>query len=439
MHCSEYPKLVTVVCGAVYDIIVDLRKHSPTFRRWFAVVVSCENRRQLFIPANCGHGFLCLEDCKMLYLQGGCFNPSCEMDVSPFDPVLKIHWPILEGVPNYVMSEKDAKAPNLADIHGFQQVLKGADKSLRRILIIGASGQVGGALVEAFGEQHVIGTYSSAYSPGMLKFDLQDAAREPKLARDLLMSCRPEVVCICAGRTWVDGCENEGNIPHLVNTAGPREVVRAAKAVGATCVYFSTDYVFSGDEEGKLYKESMACSPVNVYGSTKLAGEKAVLDEDPTSLVIRTTGVFGPEKQGKNFVYQLCSAIAENRDMFCACDSFGCPTYNRDLAAVTMALLEARAAGIYHCVGPDIYDRYSFAKVIATSFGLDDKFIKAIDSQALFQNTVERLGFAACRGKHLALSTKKMQDAVPVACHPKSITAALEHWKDNPRGAACKF
>ena len=57
LHCSEYPKLVTVVHGAVYDVIVDLRKHSSTFRRWCAVVVGCENQRQLFIPAGCGHGF----------------------------------------------------------------------------------------------------------------------------------------------------------------------------------------------------------------------------------------------------------------------------------------------------------------------------------------------------------------------------------------------
>jgi dTDP-4-dehydrorhamnose reductase len=178
---------------------------------------------------------------------------------------------------------------------------------------------------------------------------------------------------------------------------------------------------------------------VNVYGSTKLAGERAVLEDDPTTLVIHTTGVFGPEKQGKNFVYQLCNAFAEKKDMDCARDSFGSPTYNRDLAVMTVSLLEARATGIYHGVGPETLDRHSFAMLIADTFGLDSKFVKSFNSQALNQNTVDRLGFAARRGKHLGLSNQKVKDALPISCHHRSITEALQHWKDNPRGAECKF
>jgi hypothetical protein len=84
----------------------------------------------------------------MLYLQGGCFDPPRELDVSPFDLTLNIHWPVLEGVSKYFMSDKDVKAPNLVYIQNFKQVLKGFDKPLRRILIFGASGQVGGALIK---------------------------------------------------------------------------------------------------------------------------------------------------------------------------------------------------------------------------------------------------------------------------------------------------
>jgi dTDP-4-dehydrorhamnose reductase len=178
---------------------------------------------------------------------------------------------------------------------------------------------------------------------------------------------------------------------------------------------------------------------VNVYGSTKLAGERAVLEDDPTTLVIHTTGVFGPEKQGKNFVYQLCNAFAEKKDMDCARDSFGSPTYNRDLAVMTVSLLEARATGIYHGVGPETLDRHSFAMLIADTFGLDSKFVKSFNSQALNQNTVDRLGFAARRGKHLGLSNQKVKDALLISCHHRSITAALQHWKDSPRGVECKF
>jgi len=237
----------------------------------------------------------------------------------------------------------------------------------------------------------------------------------------------------------VDGCENEGDIPHLVNAAGPQQVVRAAKAAGARSVYFSTDYVFPGDKENHVYDEESQCNPINVYGSSKLAGEKAVMKEDPDVLVLRTSGVFGPENQGKNFVYQLCNALAEQRDMQCANDSFGSPTYNRDLAKMTVDLLASRATGVYHCVGPDTLDRYSFAVLIATTFGLDVQYIKAVDSQSLYQTTMDKLGYAACRGKHMGLSIVKLKQCLPEVSHPRDLVAALNHWKENPRGAKCNF
>lgn len=436
IHCSPYSKLITVIEGSVHDVIVDLREDSPTFLKWCAIVVSSENQRQIFIPAGCGHGFLCLEDCKMLYVQGGCFDPPRELDLSPFDPTMNIIWPVIDGVSEYTMSAKDMQAPNLLNMTKFQ-LLPICQVPLRRILIIGASGQVGGALMEAFGHQNVIGTYSKVHVPGMIQFDLQDAARDPKVAEDLITLCQPEVVCICAGRTWVDGCENEGEIPTLVNAVGPREVARAAKVAGARSVYFSTDYVFSGDESDKVYDETDPCDPQNIYGSSKLAGEQAILTEDPDALIIRTTGVFGPEQQGKNFVYQLCNAIAQKRDIQCAVDSFGSPTYNRDLAALTVDLLEARVSGIYHCVGPETIDRYSFAVLVAQTFGLDASCIKRTDSESLYHHTLSRLGFAARRGKHLGLSIKKVTEKLGRG--PRDLASALTHWKENQRGALCTF
>ena len=182
----------------------------------------------------------------------------------------------------------------------------------------------------------------------MVHFDLEAAAKDSQYTQHLITMCRPEVVFICAGRTWVDGCENEGDIPFFVNRDAPRMIARFTKACGGRTVFFSTDYVFDGERKGHFYTETDAARPVNAYGSSKLAGELAVLEEDPNALVIRTSGVFGPELQGKNFVYQLGRNLLQGKKMQCATDAYGCPTYSRDLAALTIGLLGAGVSGTFH-------------------------------------------------------------------------------------------
>ncbi len=255
IHCSSYSKHVSVLHGTIYDVVVDLRVNSPTFRRWCAAILSCENRKQLHVPAGCGHAFVCLEDADVLYLQGGCFDPT-EIAVTPFDRLLGIYWPTLTDIPSYIISDKDNNSPALIDRKIFADVLKTCVSPPKRILIIGASGQVGGALVEAFGMENVIGTYNSTPCEGMVPFDLESATKDPRKVEDLFTMCRPEIVCICAGRTWVDRCEVEGRLPYIVNCEGPRLLVRAAKAYGARSVYYSTDYIFDGHRAGKVYDEN---------------------------------------------------------------------------------------------------------------------------------------------------------------------------------------
>ena len=439
IHRSLYAKMVTVVNGAIYDVVVDLRHDSPTFRRWCAVILSSHNMRQLHIPAGCGHAFLCLEDADVLYLQSGCFHPPNEIDVNVFDNVLDIHWPELRDVKEYIMSEKDKNAPGILDVRLFKEILPRTISPLDRVLVVGASGQVGGALLEAFGPENVVGTYSTTPCPGMVHFDLKAAATDPQVVDDLMTMCRPRVVCICAGRTWVDGCENEGDLPKLVNCDGPAAVARAAKKIGAKTVYYSTDYIFDGREPHQLYREEDEALPLNVYGLSKLQGEKSVLAEDSTCLVLRTTGVFGPEKHGKNFVYQLCNAICDKREIKCPIDSFGSPTYSRDLARMTVGLLGIGAVGVFHCVGPETLNRHEFALKIANSFNLDSTWVKSTSLEELCESTKQRLGFSASRGKHLGLSIEKTLSHLPKQFHPRPVEEALQHWKANPRGADCKF
>ena len=183
-----------------YDVIADFREESPTFGRWCGVMLSESNCKQVFVPARCGHGFFTLEDdtCA-LYLQEGCFDPSKEADTHPHDPLFGVAWPVPEGVAP-LMSAKDTAAPPLAvrRPHLTGRAPRG------RVLVIGASGQVGGALLEAFGPKNCVGTYSNTLLTEVLDMGGGD---EPGARRradgDGVLDGR-----ICAGFTLY-GCESQ--------------------------------------------------------------------------------------------------------------------------------------------------------------------------------------------------------------------------------------
>jgi dTDP-4-dehydrorhamnose 3,5-epimerase len=107
-------KLVQVLGGAAFDVVVDVRRESPTFMRWHAVNLRANEHTQLFIPAGCLHGFLALEDDTLLsYKQTAEYDPSAEFAVAWNDPDLSIAWPLGGGAP--ILSGKDAANPTLRD------------------------------------------------------------------------------------------------------------------------------------------------------------------------------------------------------------------------------------------------------------------------------------------------------------------------------------
>ena len=95
--------------------------------------------------------------------------------------------------------------------------------------------------------------------------------------------------------------------------------------------------------------------------------------------------------------------------MQCATDAYGCPTYSRDLAAITVGLLGAGVSGIFHAVGNLCLSRYEFATRIATCWGLDTSCLEGKESREIYLESMQKLGFAATRGKYFGLSTSKLQ------------------------------
>jgi dTDP-4-dehydrorhamnose reductase len=251
-----------------------------------------------------------------------------------------------------------------------------------RAAVIGGSGQIGGWLLRALaGRGHAaVGTYATVSYPGLEPLDAADLDGSAAWVR----AQRPDVVFYPAGFTWVDGCESDPGRAYAANLEQPLNLARAAASVGAHFVYFSTDYVFDG--ANGPYGEESATSPLSVYGRAKRDAEDALSSELRTGqLTVRTSWVFGPERQGKNFAYQLVRTLGAGKPLVCPSDQASSPSYGPDVALNTVLLAEERQSGLIHVVGPEVVDRVAFARAIAEAFGLDAGLIQGKPTAELGQ------------------------------------------------------
>ena len=253
--------------------------------------------------------------------------------------------------------------------------------------MIGASGQVGAALtreLEARGHR-VVGTHARVPQPGTLPLDVADAAATARLIDESAAEC---VFCP-AGLTHVDYCEDHPDDAFRVNRDAPAAAARVAEKRGAAFVYYSTDYVFDG--RGGPYTEDDPVRPLSVYGESKLAGERAVAAENARTLVIRTTVVYGPEPQGKNFVYQLTRRLRAGERMRVPSDQISSPTYNADIAHASVELVTRGLTGVFNVAGSTVLDRHAFARLACEIFGLDAGLIDPIATSELNQRAARPL------------------------------------------------
>lgn len=327
---------------------------------------------------------------------------------------------------------------------------------MRDCLIIGCTGQVGGALVEALGADRVFGTSRTGEAPPALgaqggdsagrgaaprrlesadpcapsashtvaRLDLEELAKNPELAEPLFAEPRTWVF-IAAGWTWVDGCEDDPDKARRVNRDAPAVLAAMARASGAQTVYYSTEYVFDG--MGGPYDEDDEPSPLGVYAESKLEGEQAVLGEDPDALILRTTVVYGPESKGKNFAYRLATTLKAGELIQVPSDQISSPTYNRDLAAATIGLLEQKAKGVWNVTGAEVIDRLELSRRIAEALDLDPSLIEGIDTASLNQK--------ARRPLQAGMNVDKLRAALPdLKLH--TVEEAVADWLANPRGKA---
>lgn len=233
-----------------------------------------------------------------------------------------------------------------------------------RAVVIGGSGQIGSWLLRVLEERghEAVGTYATVPFEGLVPLDASHLAESVRWLR----AQAPDVVFYPAGFTWVDGCERDPDQAWSVNMEQPLNFARAAAEMGAQFVGFSTDYVFDG--AAGPYSESDVPRPLSVYGRGKLELEQALGD---TCLMIRTTWAYGPERQGKNFAYQVVRYARETGQATCPLDQFSTPSYSPDVARATVLLAERGVTGIIHVAGPEFMGRLEFGKALAKALGLD--------------------------------------------------------------------
>ena len=250
-----------------------------------------------------------------------------------------------------------------------------------RALVIGASGQVGAALLHALRSRghEARGTHARHAVPGLDHLDFTDHAA---VARAVTQA-RPDWIFCPAGLSFVDYCEEHPDQAMAANRDGPAAAARAAEKAGAGFVYYSTDYVFDG--KGGPFGEDDAPRPLCVYGRSKHEGEQAVLAACRRAVVIRPSVVYGPERQQKNCVNQLRRASRAGEGFRLAVDQKASPSYTPDVAAASVELAEGDLLGIWHIAGPEVVDRYDFALRICREFGLDTSRLTSITTAALAQ------------------------------------------------------
>jgi dTDP-4-dehydrorhamnose reductase len=229
------------------------------------------------------------------------------------------------------------------------------------ILITGATGMLGTALGELCAEHGLTRLLLAEADLDITDTAAVDAAMEEFAAEGGRLVVNP------AAYTDVERAEAEEDRAFAVNERGAANVAAAAARRGLELIHVSTDFVFDG-AKARPYTEADEPRPLNAYGRSKLAGERAVFAAHPHALVVRTAWTFGPG--GPNFPTKIAALARERPELEVVADEFGSPTAAADLAEGLLELSRTGAQGLFHLAGAGSCSRYELAQEVLATLGL---------------------------------------------------------------------
>jgi dTDP-4-dehydrorhamnose reductase len=229
-----------------------------------------------------------------------------------------------------------------------------------RWLVAGGAGQVGQALSAALGSNAVVADRDV--------LDITDVAS----IETALESYAPDVIINVAAWTDVDGAETHEQEAFALNASAAGLLARKARERGAKFAHLSTDYVFDGDSD-RPYRTDDVPRPLSVYGASKLAGERAVLEAHPSALVVRSSWIFSAT--GRNFVTTMSSRADQGLTSGVVDDQYGRPTFAADLAKVLIQLAKADIRGLVHWTNAGTASWYDLARAVYRAVGADPAMV----------------------------------------------------------------
>jgi len=257
-----------------------------------------------------------------------------------------------------------------------------------RILLTGRQGQVGWELERA------LAPLGELVATERASLELADA----DAIRRVVRQAKPDLIVNAAAYTAVDRAESEPELAMRINGAAPGILAEEAKRLGALLLHYSTDYVFDG-AKGAPYLESDAPNPLNHYGRSKLAGERAIVASGARHLILRTSWVYG--LRGKNFLLTILARARSGAPLRVVDDQHGTPNWCREIAAATAQIVarHADAQGVYHMSAAGETTWHGFACAILQEAGI------GTDVQSV---TTAEFSAAVARPRYSVLDSAKL-------------------------------
>jgi dTDP-4-dehydrorhamnose reductase len=295
-----------------------------------------------------------------------------------------------------------------------------------KVIITGSNGLLGQSLLNLLLQDslsyQVIGFSRGINRSGRNDFDYVSIdLTNQKLLEETILKLQPDFIINTAAMTNVDACESNKKECDALNVGVVKSLIAVAAQINAHVIQLSTDFIFDGVQGN--YKESDTPNPLNYYGASKLKSEEILGNSKIDFTILRTILVYGEvfDMSRSNIVLWVKEMLGKKQEITIVDDQFRTPTYVVDLAQACKVSMDKRSKGIYNIASNTLLSIYEIAQQIATVFGLDTSYIKAISTSTLNQTAARPMK----TGFDLSKTKKELK------FHPKSFIEDLQRFKEN--------